>query len=260
MPQAPGLCRPRRRLPAEGPRDRRPLLLLARGPQLRCRAAPYARNVDAVLGAGTLAGLRHDFREQLRLGLEARRLAPALTAPYPVIADAQIELGRYGDAERTLQRMLDSKPNLTAYSRVSYYRELNGDLEGAVQSMRLAVSAGAAVSENVAYVQTLLGDLELQRGRPAAAQRLPGRAGSAARLRAGRGRTRACAERRRRSRRRRAAAAGRLARPSAHQSPHPAGRHRCRPRRPGGRRARPRRGARPAAAPAGRGRPRRTPS
>ena len=141
-----------------------------------------ARNVDAVLGAGTLAGLRHDFREQLRLGLEARRLVPALTAPYPVIADAQIELGRYGAAERTLQRMLDTKPNLTSYSRVSYYRELTGDLEGAVQTMRLAVSAGAAVSENVAYVQTLLGDLELQRGRPADARtayrgalaRLPG--------------------------------------------------------------------------------------
>ena len=49
---------------------------------------------------------------------------PALTAPYPVIADAQIELGRYGAAERTLQRMLDTKPNLTSYSRVSYYREL----------------------------------------------------------------------------------------------------------------------------------------
>jgi tetratricopeptide (TPR) repeat protein len=129
-----------------------------------------ARSVDAVLGAGTLAGLRHDFGEQLRLGLEAHRLEPALTAPYPVIADAQIELGRYGAAEQTLQRMLDSKPNLASYSRVSYYRELTGDLTGAVQSMRLAVSAGAAVSENVAYVQTLLGDLELQRGRPAEAR------------------------------------------------------------------------------------------
>ena len=129
-----------------------------------------SRNVDAVLGAGTLAGLRHDFREQLRLGLEARALVPSLTSPYPVMADAQIELGRYGAAERTLQRMLDLKPNLTSYSRVSYYRELRGDLEGAVQSMRLAVSAGAAVSENVAYIQTLLGDLELQRGRPAAAR------------------------------------------------------------------------------------------
>jgi tetratricopeptide (TPR) repeat protein len=129
-----------------------------------------ARSMSAVLGAGTLAGLRHDFREQLRLGLEAHRLMPELVAPFPVIADAQIELGRYGAAERTLQRLLDLKPNLTSYSRVSYYRELNGDLDGAVEAMRLAVSAGAGIAENVAYVQTLLGDLELQRGRPAAAR------------------------------------------------------------------------------------------
>jgi tetratricopeptide (TPR) repeat protein len=129
-----------------------------------------ARSFDAVLGAGTLAGLRHAFREQLRLGLEAHRLMPGLVAAYPVIADAQIELGRYAAAERTLQRLIDLKPNLTSYSRVSYYRELRGDLDGAVDLMRLAVSAGAGVGENVAYVQTLLGDLELQRGRPAAAR------------------------------------------------------------------------------------------
>jgi tetratricopeptide (TPR) repeat protein len=129
-----------------------------------------ARSMSALLGAGTLAGLRHDFREQLRRGLEAQRLMPELVAPYPVIADAQIELGRYRAAERTLQRFLDLKPNLASYSRVSYFRELNGDLDGAVEAMRLAVSAGAGVPENIAYVQTLLGDLELQRGRRAAAR------------------------------------------------------------------------------------------
>jgi tetratricopeptide (TPR) repeat protein len=66
--------------------------------------------------------------------------------------------------------MLDLKPNLSAYSRVSYFRELHGDLDGALETMRLAVSAGAGAPENVAYVQVLLGDLELQRGRPAAAR------------------------------------------------------------------------------------------
>jgi tetratricopeptide (TPR) repeat protein len=128
------------------------------------------RDIDALLGAATLAGLRHDFPEQLRLGLEAQRLMPEGVAAYPEIADAQIELGSYEAAERTLQRMLDLKPNLSAYARVSYYRELNGDLDGAVEAMRLAVSAGAAAPENVAYVQGLLGDLELQRGRTRAAR------------------------------------------------------------------------------------------
>ena len=129
-----------------------------------------ARNIDAVLGAGTLAGLRHDFLQQLRRGREAQRLVPGLVSPLPEIADAQIELGRYGAAERTLQQLLDAKPNLTSYSRVSYLRELTGDLPGAVAAMRLAASAGGGDPENVAYVQVLLGDLQLQRGRVAAAR------------------------------------------------------------------------------------------
>ena len=37
--------------------------------------------------------------------------------------------------------------------------------------MQLAVAAGGPVRENVAYVQALLGNLELERGRPAAARR-----------------------------------------------------------------------------------------
>jgi tetratricopeptide (TPR) repeat protein len=129
-----------------------------------------ARNVDAVLGAGTLAGLRHDFDEQLRRGQEAQRLMPGLVRPLPEIVDAQIELGRYGAAEQTLQRLLDVKPNLTSYSRVSYLRELTGDLPGAAAAMRLAVSAGGGDPENVAYVRVLLGDLELQQGRVAPAR------------------------------------------------------------------------------------------
>jgi tetratricopeptide (TPR) repeat protein len=127
------------------------------------------RNVTAVIGAGTLALARHDFREGLRLGERALSLAPATVRPYAVIVDAQIELGRYDEAERSLQRMVDLRPNLASYARVSYFRELNGDLRGAAQAMSLAVSAGGGTPENVAYVQSLLGDLALRRGRVGAA-------------------------------------------------------------------------------------------
>jgi tetratricopeptide (TPR) repeat protein len=121
-------------------------------------------DLGALIGSGTLAGLRHDFLGELRLGRRAATVAPELARPLTVIADASIELGRYGDAERLIQRLVDTKPGLAAYSRASYYRELSGDLPGAIEAMRLAVSAGGA-PENVAYVQVLLGDLELQRGR-----------------------------------------------------------------------------------------------
>lgn len=126
-------------------------------------------SVDGLVGAGTLAGLRHDFHAQLRLGDEARRVAPGLARPLTAIADAQIELGRYAAARRSIQRLVNLKPSLPAYARVSYFRELHGDLRGAVAAMRFAVSAGGS-AESSAYVETLQGDLELMRGRIAAAR------------------------------------------------------------------------------------------
>ena len=71
--------------------------------------------------------------------------------------------------------MVDLKPNLASYARVSYFRELHGDLDGAVAAMDRAIAAGGPARENVAYVQSLLGDLELARGRRAAAPARYGR-------------------------------------------------------------------------------------
>jgi tetratricopeptide (TPR) repeat protein len=129
------------------------------------------RNPALYTGLGTLALARHDFRGALRYGLHAHALAPDVVRPLGVLVDAQVELGRYATAGRTLQRMLDAKPNLASYARVSYFRELHGDLAGAERAMRLAVDAGGAAPENVAYVQTLLGQLEFTRGRLDAAGR-----------------------------------------------------------------------------------------
>jgi tetratricopeptide (TPR) repeat protein len=126
-------------------------------------------SVDGLVGAGTLAGLRHDFAAQLRLGIDAARAEPQLARPLTVISDAQIELGRYAGARRSIQRLVNLKPSLPAYARVSYFRELHGDVEGAIEAMRFAVSAGGS-DEGTAYVETLLGDLELVRGDLAAAR------------------------------------------------------------------------------------------
>jgi tetratricopeptide (TPR) repeat protein len=129
------------------------------------------RQTPAVLTSlGTLALARHDFRLGLQYGLRAHAAAPSVVKPLGVIVDAQVELGRYRDAARTLQQMIDEKPNLSSYARVSYLRELHGDLGGATRAMELAVSAGGSAPENVAYVQALLGQLEFVRGHlPAAA-------------------------------------------------------------------------------------------
>jgi pentatricopeptide repeat protein len=125
----------------------------------------------ALTERGALALSRHDFREGLIDAQRAHAAAPQVNKPFGVLVDALVELGRYDEAGRVLQQMVDRRPDLAAYARVSYFRELHGDLEGAVRAMQAAVSAGGDVPENEAYVQALLGGLELQRGDVSAAAR-----------------------------------------------------------------------------------------
>jgi tetratricopeptide (TPR) repeat protein len=137
---------------------------------LRQALARDPRDQGTLVQAATLAAARHDFRGALRLARRAQAVLPGTVAPLPILVDALVELGRYGDAERTLQHLVDLKPNLAAYARISYFRELTGDLPGAIEAMQRAVTAGGPAPENVAYVQSLLGGLELARGRLGAAR------------------------------------------------------------------------------------------
>jgi tetratricopeptide (TPR) repeat protein len=125
---------------------------------------------DALVASAGVALSRHDFRRGLALARRARTARPEALAAYPSIVDALVELGRFGAAERTLQRLVDAKPGLASYARISYFRELHGDLAGAVAAMRLAISAGGPSRETVANVQSLLGTLELARGRTRVAE------------------------------------------------------------------------------------------
>ncbi len=138
---------------------------------LRSALARTPSDQGVLVQAATLAAARHDFRAALKLARQARAVEPNTLAPLPILVDALVELGRYGEAERTLQRLVDLKPNLAAYARVSYFRELYGDLPGAIGAMDRAIAAGGPARENVAYVQSLRGGLELARGRRAAARR-----------------------------------------------------------------------------------------
>ncbi len=145
---------------------------LGRAGALLGRALALApRDPGALTERGALAVVRHDFAAGLRDALAARRVAPEADAPLGVQVDALVELGRYPQAARALQEMVDRSPDVAAYARVSYFRELHGDLPGAVDAMRRAVSAGGASAAGTASVQALLGDLELMRGRLRAARR-----------------------------------------------------------------------------------------
>jgi tetratricopeptide (TPR) repeat protein len=138
---------------------------------LRGVLAREPRSADATAALAGLALSRHDFRRGLALARRATALEPGSTAALPSMVDALVELGRYEEAERTLQRLADLKPNLSVYARVSYLRELRGDLGGAASALALAAAAGGPAPENAAAIEVLRGDLALVRARPADARR-----------------------------------------------------------------------------------------
>jgi len=122
-------------------------------------------DAPASTSMGLLSLARHEFVGALQWGDRARQLDPAGARPLGIIGDAQIELGRYAEAVQTFQAMVDRRPDLSSYARVSYARELFGDVDGAISAMQQAVEAGGAVPENSAYTRVLLANLYFNSGR-----------------------------------------------------------------------------------------------
>ena len=114
-----------------------------------------------VVGRGSLALALHDFDTALALGRRAVQALPGNSTALGIVVDAEVELGRYDAAARTLQDMLDMSPDLPALARVSYLRQLRGDLPGASQAMRQAGLAGSPAPFDQASVLALQGDLHL---------------------------------------------------------------------------------------------------
>ncbi|HSK88830.1 MAG TPA: tetratricopeptide repeat protein, partial [Anaerolineales bacterium] len=124
----------------------------------------YPDEYAAVSAKGALALARHDFASALEWGERAKQINPNRSYAYGVIADAQIELGRYAEAVQTLQVMVDLRPDISSYSRISYIRELHGDMDGALELMQRAADSGTPNAENTAWVRTQLAALYFNTG------------------------------------------------------------------------------------------------
>ena len=126
-------------------------------------------NVNALVGMGALAGARHKFSEQLRWGRRAVDTSPYSSFAHGIVADALIELGRYSPAGESLQRMVNIRPDLASFSRISYLSELRGDVRGAIAGMRRAAQSGGAFGDGAAWARFQLGELYLSIGKVGAA-------------------------------------------------------------------------------------------
>ena len=120
-------------------------------------------NAAALSGQAALAASRHDFGAALELARSSQRLNPYSPTNQGVLVDALVELGRYHQAEIELQQMVDHKPSVPAFTRVSYYRELRGDIAGARDALEEA-DALAFRPTDKAYISHYLAELSFASG------------------------------------------------------------------------------------------------
>lgn len=109
---------------------------------------------------GLIAMAKHEFADALALGKPLVRENPAVHRYYGLLADAQIELGKYEEAVETLQSMADINPDASTLTRIAYVREIYGDTAGAKEAMEEAIRQGGN-PENIAWELCELGRLWL---------------------------------------------------------------------------------------------------
>ena len=115
---------------------------------------------------------QHRFRDAIRTAeraLQARRDDAWLMG---VLGDAHLELGQYEEAFAAFETMGRLRPDAAAYARASYARELQGDWNGAIDFMEMALEATSARDpESLAWHHVQLGQLYLAIDRTSDARR-----------------------------------------------------------------------------------------
>ena len=130
------------------------------------------QNYDAQKLKASLLLTFHQFDEALSFGTKLQQEHPQDAFIYGVLTDANVELGNYKEAVGAVQKMVDLRPTMESYARVSYIRSLHGDAEGAIEAMTLAARiADPQDREAQAWCLVHLGDEYFKVGRFAEAER-----------------------------------------------------------------------------------------
>jgi tetratricopeptide (TPR) repeat protein len=116
-------------------------------------------NFEALIYQALIYLSQHHFAEGLAIAEKARVANPDNAFIYGILTDANVELGNYKEAIADADRMVSIRPDIRSYSRISYLREIHGDIPGAIEAMELAVDAGAPGDESTEWCRVQLGRL-----------------------------------------------------------------------------------------------------
>lgn len=123
------------------------------------------RQLNALIGQGQLALSRHEFAQALAIADQAADINPQQPELWAIRTDAYVELGEYDNAIEAADTLGNTKPGVAAYTRISYLRELQGNVEGAMEMMSLAARTSVRGSEEMLWTQVQLGHLFFNAGR-----------------------------------------------------------------------------------------------
>jgi tetratricopeptide (TPR) repeat protein len=101
----------------------------------------------------------HDFSNALETATKAVKINPHNAQIYGALVDAQVELGNYAKAVEMADKMVSIRPDLRSYSRVSYLREIYGQVEASIEALDMAIKAGMPGQEATAWARLTLGHI-----------------------------------------------------------------------------------------------------
>jgi tetratricopeptide (TPR) repeat protein len=117
------------------------------------------KNFDALTLKALILLSQHHFSDALDVGKQAQVINPYNAFIYGILDDANLELGRYDSAVAMADKMTSIRPDLRSYARISYLREIFGDIPGAISAIKLAVSSGYPGLEQTEWARMILGHL-----------------------------------------------------------------------------------------------------
>ncbi len=117
------------------------------------------KNFDALCFKATVLLSQHHFSDGLVVAQKALPINPDNSFIYGILCDANLELGKYDQAVKMADKMVSVRPDIRSYSRVSYLREIYGDMPGAKQAIKLAIAAGYPGLEQTEWTRCILAHL-----------------------------------------------------------------------------------------------------
>lgn len=116
---------------------------------------------------------QHEFAKARELADKLNKRTPDDVTVYGLLVDANAELGRYAEAEKAAQWMLDLRAgNIPGLLRAAYLRELFGDAEGALELMQQVYNRTPELeTEERAWLLAQIGHLNRAMGRVDVAER-----------------------------------------------------------------------------------------